>query len=68
MKMTNSEHANLMFYGNFVDADVNLEDLEDFLIDVSKFIDETKNRLSSKEFLRKPSVFFGSYLMFLRHS
>lgn len=53
MKMTNSEHANLMFFGNFVDADVNLEDLKDFLIDVSKFIDETKNRLSSKEF---PSV------------
>lgn len=54
MKKENSKRANLMFYGNFVDADIQLEDLEDFLIDIGKFIEEIKNRLSSKKLSTVP--------------
>jgi len=50
MGEVNSAHANIMFFGNLVDAGVKLQDLEIFLIDVNNFIEDTFEKLSSKKF------------------
>jgi len=47
MKTANSEHANLMFFGNSVYADTRLSELEDFLKEINKFIEKTHKKLKS---------------------
>ncbi len=60
MKKKDYKNANLMFYGNFVDADIKLEDLGDFLVEVIAFIENTKNRLPSERFPNMPLHEFES--------
>lgn len=48
MKRINTEHANLIFFGNRADADMQLTDLAAFLQDVDLFIKKTHKQLSSE--------------------